>query len=144
MRHKNRYFLVKVEFEEILESMVKHVITTCLRSQIQEIYGLIGLAKSTSLTIKYYSPITCLMIMRCSLEFHREILACLAVITKIRDHSVRLSVIHVSGTIVKIQKKVIDMDRKAIQELLMSKKLSQKRCTSVGSKNMLELEALAD
>ena len=144
MRHKNRYLLVKVEFEEIVDGLSRHAISSRIREKVAEIYGLVGLSKCTSLTIKYYSPVTSLMIMRCSHEFHREILACLALVSKIKDHPVSMSVIHVSGTIVKVQNRIIELDKEAIAHLLQEKKISQKRSLAVGEKNKMEIDALAD
>src|SRR6476620_419430 len=135
MRHKNRYILAKVDFDEIIDGLAKYAISNALKERIAEFYGLVGLSKSTSLTIKYYSPVTSLMIMRCSHEFHREILGCLATISKIKEHPVKISVLHVSGTIIKIQRKIIDQDKELLLALVKEKKISQKRAKTVGLKN---------
>ncbi|PLW06588.1 hypothetical protein PCANC_08424 [Puccinia coronata f. sp. avenae] len=122
VRFKNRYLLIQLIYgprENIaanapanLRLNEKHLIDL-IRSSIQLNFGSLGAGEAgADLNIKYYSPTTSNVILRCKRDQVSKVRASLLFITQINPQiPVIFNVIHVSGTIRKTQSFLIDWDR---------------------------------
>ncbi|KAI8914506.1 hypothetical protein EDD86DRAFT_244703 [Gorgonomyces haynaldii] len=119
VRIKNRYFLceLQVENDEILQ-LNKYALLNALSEAIQEWYGQTGLGEIIpGLQVKYFSPATGMLIIRVTRKHYQQVWAALGFMNQLRNRGCKFSVIHISGTIKKVQQKAIKYDKECIARL---------------------------
>ncbi|EGG01957.1 uncharacterized protein MELLADRAFT_110616 [Melampsora larici-populina 98AG31] len=123
VRFKNRYVLINLMFnpnlinlqtDELINLNSKEILES-IRHSILQHFGELNLGQSTaSLNIKYYSPITSLLILRCSRDSISIVRVALMLIRQIKGHDVIFQSINVSGTMRKTQEAAIRFDRELV------------------------------
>ncbi|CAH7668901.1 hypothetical protein PPACK8108_LOCUS3472, partial [Phakopsora pachyrhizi] len=118
---KNRYLLIELVFgprsssSPSINPISEHIFTAMLRESIQANFGDVGAGQAGSnLNVKYFSPTTSLLILRCSRNCLKTVRAGLLFITHINKHPVICQTLHCSGTIRKTQEAAIEYDRKVV------------------------------
>ncbi|KAI5481868.1 ribonuclease P/MRP protein subunit POP5 [Pseudohyphozyma bogoriensis] len=144
VRFKNRYLLVSFVFPATLANPLAQVhdeddtapplpqppnlseggLISLLRESLSVNFGDVGAGEvGGAFSIKYLSPNTQILILRVAREHLRTLWASLTLLRRIGGHEVLTRVLHVSGTIRKIQHAAMAHDRAAI---LSSAKRRQK------------------
>ncbi|KAA1091857.1 hypothetical protein PGTUg99_011081 [Puccinia graminis f. sp. tritici] len=131
VRFKNRYLLIQLIYGPHESSTIgsnhqpgpsgtKQVneksLIDLIRQSIQLNFGDLGAGEAgADLTVKYYSPTTSNLILRCKRDQVTKVRASLLFINQINPQTpVIFNVIHVSGTIRKTQSFLIEFDRQQI------------------------------
>ncbi|KAE8212193.1 hypothetical protein CF327_g4141 [Tilletia walkeri] len=127
VRFKNRWLLVTFSFDPLPPSssstsstptLTASDITKLLRSSLQHNFGDLGSGvHGGSIQCKYYSPALRTAIIRSARESLKYVWAAVTLITESRGRRLRTRVIHVGGTIKKVQLKAMGLDRAAINNL---------------------------
>ncbi|KAM0752343.1 ribonucleases P/MRP protein subunit POP5 [Meredithblackwellia eburnea MCA 4105] len=150
VRFKNRYLLVSLIFPSSLPnslardndddqepsappSVSEGGLIHLLRESLSVNFGDVGAGEvGGQFSIKYLSPATHLVIIRVSREHLRTLWASLTLLRRVAGHEVVARVLHVSGTIRKIQHSAIAHDRAAVlAKARSSKKRGAKEVGSV-------------
>lgn len=123
VRFKNRYLLCFIETEYATDKHVYSLqprdLLTAVRSSLAFNFGDLAVGQSmSSLAIKLWSPALAMCLIRCSRDHLRTVWAATSLITALTNFHhlghVRLSVIHVGGTIRSCQKSAAEHARKII------------------------------
>jgi len=118
VRFKNRYLLVHLIFPDDVApptNLTERDIISILRESLNVNFGdLLGSGMTGNLVVKYYSPVTSTLIIRCSRDVHRNVWAALTLLRSIKGVPVIVKVFHVSGTIRKTQHAAIAHNREVI------------------------------
>ncbi|PVZ98666.1 hypothetical protein BB558_005322 [Smittium angustum] len=128
VRFKNRYISFKIDIEneyeiqsgskESKKSVVNLSISdidSTIRTFVNSNYGDAGMSLLIgNMTVKYFSPVTKLGILRVARDHYRMLWSSLTMISQIKSKRCRFSVLHISGTINKCQKAAISFDRELI------------------------------
>lgn len=116
VRFKVRYVLFQIHFEQDPDLTINDSnLYNAIKDAIDINFGNYGIG---SVSIKYYNPKTCLGILRIDRNNARQLMAALTFITSIKKQSVYIQCLHLSGTIKKVQKKIIDISSKKLKVLL--------------------------
>lgn len=149
VRFKNRYILLnlifnpnQLNFQTDLINLNQKEILDLIRQSIQDHFGEINLAQSTSsLNIKYYSPTTSLLILRCSRDSISIVRVALMMIRQIKGHDVIFRSINVSGTMRKTQEAAIQYDRElVIQHSTISSSLTDEKEVQTRHETIMQIE----
>lgn len=111
VKFKSRYILMEILQGNSNTDKLHHSIrikTEVLADRIQKdtslLYGDLGLGQlRTNFQVKYLNEITNLIIIRISRDFFKNIHTLLCLMTKIDQKEIRIRIIHISGTIKKIE-----------------------------------------
>ncbi|GAA5842151.1 hypothetical protein JCM11251_006541 [Rhodosporidiobolus azoricus] len=140
VRFKHRYLLVHLVFPAQLDTtsftsspsdltlpptpaLSESAIINLLRDSLSVNFGDVGAGEvGGTFSIKYLSPSTSTLILRVSREHYRTLWAALTLLRRIGGQEVVARVVHVSGTIRKIQHAAIAHDR---SQILLSAKRSR-------------------
>ncbi|KII84384.1 hypothetical protein PLICRDRAFT_57786 [Plicaturopsis crispa FD-325 SS-3] len=118
VRFKNRWLLVEitpVPSDASFPDLNPSQIWLALKLAALAHFGDAGWgALASSLTVKYYAPLTRLAIIRVARDAHREAWAALTLLRAIDGNPYRTRVVHVSGTIKHAQLAAIEHNRIAI------------------------------
>lgn len=137
VRFKNRYLLVQLIYGPSQPTKIERCqpdhaghdtrkseinekfLVDLIRQSIQLNFGELGVGQAgADLTVKYYSPATANLILRCKRDQVNKVRASLFFINQINPGlPVIFNVIHVSGTIRKTQNFLIEFDRQQILSL---------------------------
>jgi len=125
VRFKNRYLLTNFIFSPNPTLETNHAssfnereLVSILRESLLQNFGDIkGGAMAGGIIVKYFSPTTCLAVIRCSRESHKQVWSALTLLRSIKGQEVIARVIHVSGTIRKTQYEAIKHNRGLILRL---------------------------
>lgn len=107
MRFKNRYLVCELNFptpstpSHLLNS---RAITQAVKQSLCDNFGDVAAAHAApSLTVKYYSPVLSLVIIRASRDTHRTVWAAVTLVDHVRlgdmETGICIRVVHVGGTI---------------------------------------------
>eukprot|EP00741_Cyanophora_paradoxa_P020031 tig00021217_g19333.t1 len=130
VRFKNRYVLAELHWEDgkFDEELAAGHVLAAVRASIQTNFGDIGTARTQqSLQVKYFNNVTNLLIMRVARGPHQDAWAALNFITKIKNRTVTIRVIHVAGTIRSCQKKALEHDRNCMREFIRTRRTAAER-----------------
>ncbi|KAG4102268.1 hypothetical protein H8356DRAFT_1652483 [Neocallimastix lanati (nom. inval.)] len=120
VRFKNRYILFEIVYDEDEEKKINvnySIISKAIKTSIEQNFGAYGIGIiQSSFTIKYFSPVTKIGILRSSRKQFNMIWASLTFINNIQNNGCLIRVLHVGGTIKSTQKAAIKYD----QEQLLS------------------------
>lgn len=128
VRFKNRYLLVQLIYGPRESStggcpaggsgkvVNEKSLIDLIRQSIQINFGDLGAGEAgADLNLKYYSPVTSTLILRCKRDQVNRVRASLLFINQINPQTpVIFNVIHLSGTIRKTQSFLIEFDRQSI------------------------------
>lgn len=128
VRFKRRYFCVEVMFQEadlsssakrIKLDKIKHTsLTETIHKSIERFYGDLGMATMMpSFSVIYFNMITNLAIMRTARNLQDKFHNLLTFINKIDDFDVSFRVVHVSGSIKKCKKYLLEYCNQRLAEL---------------------------
>jgi ribonuclease P/MRP protein subunit POP5 len=116
VRHKVRYALFQIHFEKDPDLTINDSnLYNAIKDSIEVNFGNFGIG---SISIKYYNPKTCLGIIRIDRDNARQLIAALTFLTTIKKQLVHVQCLHLSGTIKKVQKKIIEISSKKLKVLL--------------------------
>ena len=116
VRFKVRYVLFQIHFEQDPDqSITDSNLYNTIKDSIETNFGSVGIG---SLSIKYYNPKTCLGIIRIDRNYARHLIAALTFITSIKKQSLCFQTLHLSGTIKKVQKRIIEISSKKLNVLV--------------------------
>jgi ribonuclease P/MRP protein subunit POP5 len=116
VRHKVRYALFQIHFENDPDlSINDSILYNAIKDSIEVNFGNFGIG---SISIKYYNPKTCLGIVRIDRDNARKLIAALTFLTSIKKQAVYVQCLHLSGTIKKVQKKIIEISSRKLKVLL--------------------------
>ncbi|RPB23953.1 hypothetical protein L211DRAFT_808247, partial [Terfezia boudieri ATCC MYA-4762] len=101
-------------------TVTPQLLTSLIRDAILLQFGDWGSGMTSSLSVKYFSPITSTGILRCPREHHRLVWAALTLIKEILGKPVVIRVVRVSGTIKKAEQEGI---RRAKEEIRLVRRL---------------------
>ncbi|KAK0560886.1 RNA-binding protein pop5 [Tilletia horrida] len=105
-------------FRALVAVLTTADITKLLRISLQFNFGDLGIgAHGGNAQCRYYSPALRTAIIRCARESAKVVWAAVTLITEHRGRRVRPRVIHVGGTIKKVQLRAMGLDRAAISNL---------------------------
>jgi ribonuclease P/MRP protein subunit POP5 len=126
MRFKNRYLLYEVIFEDnkIDESINAGFVYKLLKDNI--IYNLGELTWGLilqSYQVKYYNPLTNLLILRAPRDHYKLIQFCATCVTKIKHRSTTMKLIHLGGTIRSCQKAALLHNKILLNQVFAQQKL---------------------
>ncbi|OUM60575.1 hypothetical protein PIROE2DRAFT_46103 [Piromyces sp. E2] len=120
VRFKNRYILFEIIYDEDEKKKLNinySIISNAIKTSIEQNFGSYGIGiTQSSFTIKYFSPVTKIGILRSSRKQFNMIWASLTFINNIQNNGCLVRVLHVGGTIKSTQKAAIKYD----QEQLLS------------------------
>ncbi|KAK0554286.1 RNA-binding protein pop5 [Tilletia horrida] len=89
-----------------------------IRNSLHANFGDLGSGvHGSNVQCRYYSPALRIAIIRCARESAKHVWAAVTLITECKGRSVRPRVIHLGGTIKKVQLKAIGLDKAAISNL---------------------------
>ncbi|KAH9820269.1 hypothetical protein DFH28DRAFT_955846 [Melampsora americana] len=150
VRFKNRYILIHLIFNpnhsnfqnQLILNINQKEILDLIRQSIHEHFGELNLGQSTaSLNIKYYSPTTSLLILRCARDSISIVRVALMLIRQIKGHDVIFRSINVSGTMRKTQEAAIQYDRElVIQHSTISSALTDPKEVQTRHETILRIE----
>lgn len=126
VRFKARYLLFEILFEEegvVIDSLSAGSIASAIRESIELHFGPHGSGLTTSMNVKYFSPLTNLGIVRIGRDHHRMLWAALTFMNSLKKLSCCIRVIHLGGTIKSTQKQAIEYNKRKIKELNDANKL---------------------
>lgn len=128
VRFKNRYFLVKVHpvvssTDLNVEFAAPSAIASLLRASVEDNFGLACASKvNPSLSIKFVSPHTHLLIVRCARDAYRSVWSAMTFLSSFPGKGDLMfgiwQVIHISGTIRSCQMQAIKWHRNGIMAVL--------------------------
>ncbi|KAK9868193.1 hypothetical protein WJX84_000151 [Apatococcus fuscideae] len=108
VRFKNRYLV----FELIWKDGEAALLST-FRDLVAQNFGDHGLGQAlASLSVKHYNPFTGVCVIRCSRDQAREVWAALSMLTDLRNRTVMLHFLAITGTVRKCQKAAMDFSSK--------------------------------
>ena len=110
VRFKNRYLLCNFFWEDnkVDPRIRNQDIYSAARESIGTNFGDFGTGVVlSSLSVKYWNPVTGLAIVRVTRDHFRMLWMALTLITHISSRKVKISVIHVAGTIRTCEKKIV-------------------------------------
>jgi ribonuclease P/MRP protein subunit POP5 len=117
MRFKRRYFCVEILFQDDLNALnklqwhkLKHTnLTETIHESIENFYGDLGMATMMpSFSVIYFNSITNLALLRTSRDLQKKFANLLAFTRKIGQFNVTFKVVHVSGSIKKCKKFLVN------------------------------------
>eukprot|EP01129_Flabellula_baltica_P002512 TRINITY_DN12326_c0_g1_i1.p1 TRINITY_DN12326_c0_g1~~TRINITY_DN12326_c0_g1_i1.p1 ORF type:complete len:137 (+),score=25.45 TRINITY_DN12326_c0_g1_i1:91-501(+) len=116
VRRKNRYLLTEIISRRGINNLTSKKVQDLIRQHITNQFGDFGSAAvTTSLQVKYFNGDTQMFILKCDREFFRIAWAAMTMITRLENNPVTFRVMHVSGTIIKCEKKLLDYQKENIQ-----------------------------
>ncbi|KAI9204495.1 Rpp14/Pop5 family-domain-containing protein [Polychytrium aggregatum] len=145
MRIKNRYLLFEIDFKDqlIVENMHGGIIAQAFKDSVEQNFGDYGAGSVlSSLSVKYFSPFTSVGIVRTGRDDFRMVWAALTFINQIRGRDCIIRVVHVGGTISKVQRAAIDLDRQLLGSLRRSKVIDYKTEESLQSRSQAEIGSI--
>ncbi|KAI8616285.1 hypothetical protein BC830DRAFT_1041895, partial [Chytriomyces sp. MP71] len=122
MRFKNRYLSFQMitdpkHARTIHEFLTPSHIATALKASLQTLFGDMGMGLTAALSVKYYSPMTGVGIVRVQRDMCKQVWAALTMLTEVQGVKCLLSVFHVSGTIKQAQISTIQHDKDLLLKL---------------------------
>ena len=128
MRFKRRYYCVEILFHDgdsVVSSLrtvqkLKHTqLNEALLAMIERLYGDYGMATMLpSFSVIYFNGSTNMAILRTSREMHQNFHTCLTYIQKLADYRVTLRVVHVSGSVKRCKKYLVNYCAQKVAELV--------------------------
>ncbi|KAI8901406.1 hypothetical protein BC833DRAFT_578042 [Globomyces pollinis-pini] len=125
VRIKNRYLLCQIRFKDdiLAEGINGKLLAAAIKFNIQDLFGDYGARISSTLQVKYYSPYTGLAIIKTGREHSRLVWNAITFITMLKSTPCVITVVHVSGTIKKLQQYAVIFNQKQIDILKSSGKI---------------------
>ena len=152
MRFKRRYFCVEILFndeikssDKILVHKLKHTnLSNVINKSIEKFFGDYGVAAMMpSFSVIYYNSTTNVAILRTARDLQKKFHTLLALIQRLDDWKVTLSVIHVSGSIKKCKKFLLTYCQARLNEL--NEKVQKNNEMEMESKMIIDgLETMAN
>jgi ribonuclease P/MRP protein subunit POP5 len=129
VRFKNRYFLLEFEFHGTSQQNVSQLsaanVSAYFRSLLETFYGDMGYALvGTSLSVKYFNPITKICIVRVPRAYYRWLWASLTMSCNFAQRSCMVHVLHTGGTIRSCARQAIKYHRQKIAKIQPSQHAS--------------------
>ncbi|ORX77988.1 hypothetical protein BCR32DRAFT_207353 [Anaeromyces robustus] len=129
VRFKNRYILFEIIYDEDENNKINinyNIVLNAIKTSIEQNFGAYGIGiTQSSFTMKYFSPVTKIGILRSSRKQFNMIWASLTFINNIQNNRCLVRVLHVGGTIKSTQKAAIKYDQE--QLLLIYSQLSKRK-----------------
>ncbi|ANB15878.1 RNA-binding protein POP5 [Sugiyamaella lignohabitans] len=101
--------------QPVSQNLNVRILNRLIRESIELNFGDYGLGVvASTITVKYFSPITCTGIVRVTRQHFRLVWAALTYINKLEGQNVVIKVNRVSGTIKKCEQAMISRNQKAI------------------------------
>lgn len=123
VRFKNRYLLIKFEFDDRrIENYTAQYISNLLREEVRKSFGDLGLGQSMNMSVKYFNPLTGMGIVRAPRDSYRTVWGAVTLLNKCNERTCKVEVLKISGTIRKCQLHAIDFDRNFIRQYNYSDK----------------------
>lgn len=109
VRFKNRYLLFEIDWEDekVDKELTLGVLYACFRASVETNFGEMGLAAMTSLSLKYFDPISSFGIVRVSRDHYRWLWASLTFTRVIHKRVCAVRVLHTAGTLRSAQRRAI-------------------------------------
>ncbi|CAO1638211.1 unnamed protein product [Sympodiomycopsis kandeliae] len=129
VRFKNRFLALEVRFNDISSGPVlsNSQIINSIRSSLSQHFGISASgALGGPLSIKYYSPQTRTILLRCARTGIETVHAAVTLMGEIAGKECRVDVVAISGTIKKLEQWVIKRDRRLVQ-MVREKSKSKER-----------------
>jgi len=145
VRFKNRYLLCELKWEDgKYDPRIKNKdIYDALREAVATNFGDLGSAEIvSSLGVRYWNPVTSLVVIRVARDHHRKLWAALSLTSHIKARRVRPKVLHSAGTIRTVERKAAFMIRDWLGKA--QSVIERKRRELQASDMILELQQLTN
>uniref|UniRef100_A0A7S1X7C3 Ribonuclease P/MRP protein subunit POP5 n=1 Tax=Tetraselmis chuii TaxID=63592 RepID=A0A7S1X7C3_9CHLO len=120
VRFKNRYLLMEMIWKDgkIDKTIDNQQMLFILRDAMLENFGTHGAGSVlSSLQVKYYNPVTSLLIIRCSRDSMREVWCCATLLSSVRHRTVLIRMVHHGGTLTSCQEVAVKYSQQVLKRL---------------------------
>ena len=125
VRIKQRYILCELQFDPSqkdlsqIELINDKYLQTLLKHQVQDHFGDLGYAQvSSNFVIKFWNPQTKLFILRVSRDHEQLVTNSMIMATNINNMPARIRILHVSGTLQKLEENMKAKSESFLQNYL--------------------------
>lgn len=122
MRLKARHILVRVVYDDGQPDtgLALPQLARAISNQVESNYGDYGgMVMKFAYQIKYFNAITGLAIIRIPRDNHNIVLYAISCLKQMANRQCKVDILHVSGTIKKIQLVAIELSRKYLQDIAL-------------------------
>mmetsp|Transcript_682 Transcript_682/g.1723 ORF Transcript_682/g.1723 Transcript_682/m.1723 type:complete len:142 (-) Transcript_682:33-458(-) len=120
VRFKNRYLLMEVIWKDgkVDKTLDNQQMTGIFRDAMLENFGTLGLGSVlASLQVKYYNPVTNLLLIRCSRDSVSQVWACATLLRAVNHRTMLVRMVHQGGTLRCCQEAAVKYNREVLRRL---------------------------
>ncbi len=99
MRFKHRYFLCEVKYfdDMVDQSVTSSMLFRALQGVVEQHYGDYGAGSLQGFSVKYYNPLTGLLIVRSNRDNYRVMWNALTMLSSLKQRLCTITVVHIGG-----------------------------------------------